>query len=207
MHREGGGLGRHPDPEPGLLAGLSPAGLVDVDHVGPADGPEDLGHRVGQGLAGLTLQLGDQAGGDLDAQQVGVDPLDLPPAQPMGPAEQAGPGLESRTEGPARDVAGELGPVGGPAPRAGQAVGAVFDDLGSDLGEFGDLMAKGPGSWPSRAWPQPVQEWGLISTGPANCSAGTSSRVRRSWPNWPPPPPIPGGEPGRLPFDVERLGR
>ena len=43
MDAEGSSLGGYPDPEPGLLAGLSPAGLVDVDRVGLADGLGDLG--------------------------------------------------------------------------------------------------------------------------------------------------------------------
>ena len=122
MDPEGGGPGGHPDPEPGLLAGLSPAGLVDVDRLGPADGPDDLGHRVGQDLAGLTLELGDHAGGDRQAQQVGEEPLDLALAQAIGPAQQAGPGLEPRPEGPARGLVGGLGPGGDAAPRAGEAV-------------------------------------------------------------------------------------
>ena len=36
--QEGGGPGRRPDPEPGLLPLLTPAGLIDVDRSGLADG-------------------------------------------------------------------------------------------------------------------------------------------------------------------------
>ena len=62
MDAEGGGPGGHPDPEPGLLAGLSPAGLIDMHRAGLADGLDDLGHRAGRQLAGPALQLGDHTG-------------------------------------------------------------------------------------------------------------------------------------------------
>ena len=205
MDPEGGGPGGRPDPEPGLLAGLSPAGLIDVDRLGPADGLDDLGHRVGQDLAGLTLELGDHAGGDRDAQQVGEEALDLALAQAIGPAQQAGPGLQSRPEGPAWDVAGELGPGGGPAPRAGQAVEAVLDDLGADLGEFGDLMADGLGVVAVEGVAAAGAGLGLDLDG-AGQLLGGDQLARMTLVAGLATPPLPGGRPGRLPLDVERLG-
>ena len=81
MHPEGGGLGGHPDPEPGLLAGLAPAGLVDVDRTGPADGLEELGDLMAEGLGILAVEgvatAGAGRGPDLDGagQLLGGDQL------------------------------------------------------------------------------------------------------------------------------------
>ena len=189
MHQEGGGPGRRPDPEPGSLPLLTPAGLIDVGRTGLSEGPDDLGHRAGQDLAGLALELGDHAGGGRDAQQVGEEALDLARAQAMGPAQQAGPGLQAWAEDAAWDVGGELGPVGRPAGRAGQPVEAVLDDLGADLGEFGDLMADRLGVVPLERVAAAGAGRGLDLDGagePVSCAAGTSSRECRWWPGWPP---------------------
>ena len=106
---EGRHAGGHPDPPPGLASPLPPADLIDMDRVGLADGSEDLGHRPGQDLAGLSLELGDHGVGGRDTRQVGEGALGLPPAQARGPAQ--------------RDVGGELGAGGRPAAGAGGPVG------------------------------------------------------------------------------------
>ncbi len=206
MHSEGVGPGGQPDPESVLPAGLTPAGLVDVDRLGLADGLDDLGHRVGQNLADLTLELGDHAGGDRDAQQVGEEPLDLAFVRAIGPAQESGPGLESRPEGPAWDVAGELGAGGGPAPRAGQAVEAILDDFGSDLGEFGDLMTQGL---------RVVSVEGLAAAGAgrrldldgAGQPLGGHQLAEMTLVPELTAPSLLGGRPGRLPLGVEGLNR
>jgi hypothetical protein len=205
MDAEGRDFIGDPDPEPGLLAGLSPAGFIDMNRVSLSDSLEEFGHRLGQNLTGLTLELGDHAGGDREAQQVGEEPLDLPFAQAIGPAQKAGPGLKPRSESSSRNIAGELGSIGGPAPRAGEAMQAILDDLGADLGKFGDLMAERLGilSVESVAASGTGRRLDLDSPGQlldGNQLASLTLMARLS------APPLLGSRLGRLSLDVERLG-
>ena len=115
-----------------------------MDRLGSANDLDDLGHRIGQDLAGRASELGDHAGGDRQAQQVCEASPDLSLTRAIGPAQETGPGLRAWPEGPARDGLGELGASGRPASRADEPLEAILDDFGPDLGESGDLMAEGP---------------------------------------------------------------
>ena len=70
-------LGVTPTQSQALLPASRQPSLVEVHRTGLADGLNDLGHRVGQALAGLPLEFGDHAGRDRDAQRVGEEALDL----------------------------------------------------------------------------------------------------------------------------------
>jgi hypothetical protein len=91
------------------------------------------------------------------------------------------------------------------APHPGQ-VEAVFDDFGADLGEIGYLMACGLGVVAVEGVAAAGAGMGLDLDG-AGQLLGGDQLAHATLVAGLATPPLPGGGPGRLPFDVERLGR
>ena len=82
---------------------------------------------------------------------------------------------------------------------------AILDDLGSDLGEFGDLMADGLGVVPvERVAASGAGVWLDLDGG--GQMLGGDQLAGMTLVAGLATPPLLGGRPGRLPLDVERLG-
>src|SRR6516165_2341807 len=102
---------------------------------------------------------------------------------------------------------GPKGPVGTPAGRSARVVAPQQEQVSrwsrysSTSGRTGGISATwcrtGSGSSPRSAAPQPAQCVGLTSKVSRSRSGGTSARVRRVWPGWPPLLRPDGGAGGR----------
>lgn len=82
---------------------------------------------------------------------------------------------------------------------------AVLDDLGADLGEFGDLMANGLGVLPVEFVAASGAGVGLDLEGGGQ-PLGGDQRAGMTLVAGLATPPLPGGRLGRLPLEMERIG-
>ena len=120
----------HRGPQPGLGAALPPAGLVDVDDALSANEGACLLDRPRQGRSHLLFQSADRTQRHLEAERVGQQRPDIALAQPVGPGQQAHPGLHAGTEGVPRYALGPTGFAQAVAVAATQGVQLILDDLG-----------------------------------------------------------------------------
>ena len=127
---EHGDAVRHRGPQPGLGAALAPAGLVDVDDALSANEGARLLDRTRQGRGHFLFQPADGTQRHLQAEGVGQQRPDVALAQPVGPGQQADPGLHAGTEGVPRYALGPTGFGQAVAVSAAQGVQLILDDLG-----------------------------------------------------------------------------
>ena len=129
MDHEGCHRGRGRQPQPTLLAGLAPTGLVSVFDLGSADGGHCLGMGRGQRLAHLFFQMADAAQRQGHVEDCLGDLLDTATADAMAANQVGQRGGQIRTEAVSAQVGGYGGMGNGLADGTSACVSLVFGDV------------------------------------------------------------------------------
>ena len=140
MDHEGGHCGRGRHPQPATLAGLAPTGLVGVLDLGDPHGLYGLVMGRGQRLAHLFFQVADATQGHRHVKDRLGDLLDAAAADAVA-ADQVGQGGgQAGAEAVPAQGCGDGGVRHGLACGTGAGMSLIFEDLGGQRRQFGDLM-------------------------------------------------------------------